>query len=259
MLYKDEILELFEKQYAKELIVDCFGTEAELYADDFKFTEAHIRKYHDSIIRNLEYIQGKTIVDLGSSTGLWPVLMYLNGAKSIICIEPRKQFSLGINNFSQRHNFPIQCINGFHTDIFTLNQKFDTVSMMGVDDIIVDIIPFLHNLRNVTDYILLKTANNDNLVGDNAIELKFEHNLYHRAGFSINQNNSDHPIGYESSLEEYTTELNKGKFLRFYYGKNFYKNLFDYLGYTILNDVSFYNENYTDTNYKCFTVKTNQF
>lgn len=253
MIYSDNALTVFKEKYAKDLILSVFGDEAELYANDFEFNESNINKYKDTILNNLDFIQNKTIIDIGSNTGLWAVLMYLNGANSVTCIEPRKQFSDGINIFAKKHNLPIECVNGFHSDVFSL-KTVDTIFMMGVDDLIVDVTSFLFSLRKQAENLILKTAHRDHEVEENSIKIRLDHNFYHRAGFSINQINNANPIGYETDINQIIKNKSQGRFLRHLYGKNFFETLFDYLDFEIVK----YKENRSnknDSKYKIYSVK----
>lgn len=256
MLYNDYALDTFCKKYAKDLILCCFGEDAIHYAEDFKLTEYHLKKYYNNISSNLNLIQSKSILEIGSNTGIWAVLMYLNGATSITCVEPRKQLADGINRFSQMHNLPIVAITGLHNCIFDLNQTFDTTIMMGVDDLIPDIINFLNNLSNISKFLILKTKDSDALVNDKSMTITIENNLHHRQGFNINttQDQLDN-LGYQTTIKDFVNNPKLGRFIRFLYGKNFYETVFDYLDCNIVN---FSNYHDTNDNFKIYSVKLNK-
>ncbi len=256
MLYNDYALDIFCKKYAKDLILCCFGEDAIHYAEDFKLTEYHLKKYYNNISSNLNLIQSKSILEIGSNTGIWAVLMYLNGATSITCVEPRKQLADGINRFSQIHNLPIVAITGLHNCIFDLNQTFDTTIMMGVDDLIPDIINFLNNLSNISKFLILKTKDSDALVNDKSMTITIENNLHHRQGFNINttQDQLDN-LGYQTTIKDFVINPKLGRFIRFLYGKNFYETVFDYLNCNIVNFSNYYD---TNDNFKIYSVKLNK-
>lgn len=255
MLYNDYALDTFCKKYAKDLVLCCFGEDAIHYAEDFKLTDYHLKKYYNNISSNLNLIQNKSILDIGSNTGIWAVLMCLNGATSVTCVEPRKQLANGINRFAQIHNLPIVAVNGLHNCIFDLNQTFDTTIMMGVDDLIPDIIIFLNNLRNISESLILKTKDSDAHVNDKSIKITIENNLHHRQGFNINttQDQLDN-LGYQTTIKDFVNNPTVGRFIRFLYGKNFYETVFDYLGYNI-TDCLTYND--TVDNFKIYSVRLN--
>lgn len=253
---KHEVLTTFKEKYAYDLILSTFGEEAEIYAENFDFTESMIEKYTDTISNNLDLIASKSIIDIGSNSGIWSVLMYLSGAANVICIEPREQFVNGINNFAKKHNLPITCIHGVHTDICNL-PTVDTIFMMGVDDIVVDIVPFLFSLRKKATHLVLKTANRDDEIEENTIKVRLDHNFYHRGGFSLNSQTPKSSIGYETDLDKFINNPKTGRYMRFLYGKQFFETVFDYLEYDIIR----YTENKNiknDTKYKIYSIKFNK-
>jgi hypothetical protein len=182
--------------------------------------------------------------------------MYLNGATSITCVEPRKQLADGINRFSQMHNLPIVAITGLHNCIFDLNQTFDTTIMMGVDDLIPDIINFLNNLSNISKFLILKTKDSDALVNDKSMTITIENNLHHRQGFNINTTQDQLVnLGYQTTIKDFVNNPKLGRFIRFLYGKNFYETVFDYLNCNIVNFSNYYD---TNDNFKIYSVKLNK-
>lgn len=256
MIYNNNALNLFKEKYAKDLIISVFGDEAEIYAEDFDFTDIMISKYTDTIFNNLDLITNKTIIDIGSNSGIWPVLMCLNGATNVICIEPRDQFVNGINNFAKKHNLPITCVHGVHTDICNL-PTVDTIFMMGVDDIIVDIVSFLFLLRTKSTHLVLKTVNRDEEIDENTIKVKLDHNFYHRGGFSLNAQKTKNSIGYETDIDKFINNPKTGRYMKFLYGKHFFETVFDYLEYDIIR----YTENkniINDHKYKIYSIKFNK-
>lgn len=237
MIYSDNTLTTFSQKYAKDLILCCYGDDAINYAEEFEFTDYHIKKYQNNIIDNINYIENKNILDIGSNTGLWAVLMYLNGAKNVTCIEPRQQFSDGINKFAKLHNLPITSHNALHNHVYNLNKNFDTTVMMGIDDLIPDIITFLGKLQNISNYLLLKTRNTDSSVDKNSIKIiTNQDNFGHRDGFHVNTDiNNCTGYGYQSNFEKFLNNDISGKFIKSQYGKNFYESIFEYFGYEILD------------------------
>lgn len=255
MIYNDPALNEFVEKYARDLVLCCYGDEAIYYAEEFEFNEYHITKYQNNILENIDLISNRNVLDIGSNTGIWPVLMYLNGATSVTCIEPRKQFVIGINKFAKLHNLPIQCIHGFHDCIFELEQTFDTTVMMGVDDLIPDIVKFMGQLKRVSDFLILKTKDSDDLTNKNTIKININnHNLDLRAGFQIDTDlNECEDPGYQTTIEKFITDPHCGAFIKFQYGSEFYDTLFAYLNYQILR---FYRRDTSDNIFfKFYAVK----
>jgi predicted RNA methylase len=256
MIYNDHALDTFYKNYAKDLILCCFGDEAENYAEDFKFTEFHFKKYYNNIISNKSTITNKHVLEIGSNTGIWAVLMLLNGATHVTCVEPRPQLYKGIVKFLKIHDLPITVINSTHECIFDLNQKFDTTIMMGVDDLIPDIITFVNKLQNISKYLILKTKDSDSTVDVRCSKIIVEHNLHHRAGIGINTNvNSLNTMGYQTTANEFVNNSTIGRFIRIHYGKEFYETVFDYLDYKIVNFFTYDND--VNDIFKVYLVKLN--
>lgn len=253
MTYNDHALDTFHQKYAKDLILCCLGDEASLYARDFKFTKLHLQKYQNNIVKNKSLLTGKKILDIGSSAGMWAVLMYLNGATKVTCIEPRKQLATGINQFAKLHNLPINAINSFHSSVFDLNEVFDTTFMLGVDDRIPDVVTFINDLRKISNFLVLRTQIYDGIVPDNAVEINIDHNLYWRGGFNINTDINDlDGLCYQTNANDWIDNPKQGRSLKWHFGKNFYEILFDYLDYKIIN-FSTYSEGLT-LHYKMYCV-----
>ena len=253
MTYNDYALDTFKEKYAKDLILYCLGDEASLYARDFKFAELHLQKYQNNILKNKSLLKGKKILDIGSNAGMWAVLMYLNGATKVTCIEPRKQLAMGINQFAKLHNLPITAINAFHSSVFDLNEVFDTTFMMGVDDKIPDVVTFINDLRKISNFLVLKTLNWDGIVPDNTVKINIEHNLYWRGGFNINTDINDlDGMCYQTNAIDWIDNPKQGRCLKWHFGKNFYETLFDYLDYKIINFSTYWED--PTLHYKTYSV-----
>jgi hypothetical protein len=127
---------------------------------------------------------------------------------------------------------------------------------MGVDDLIPDIITFVNKLRNISEYLILKTKDSDSTVDVRCSKINIEHNLYHRAGFNINTNiNSLNNMGYQTTINKFLTNQNYGRFLRIHYGKEFYETVFEYLNYKIVNFFTYDND--VNDVFKIYLVKLN--
>jgi predicted nicotinamide N-methyase len=83
MLHNDKHLNTFYEKYEKDLRTCCFDDRESPYGNQFKSIKITLQKYQANIIQNQELIKGKTILDIGSATGMWAVLMVLNGATKV--------------------------------------------------------------------------------------------------------------------------------------------------------------------------------
>ena len=227
----DNVLEEFVDSYSKDLILACFGDEAELYAEDFKITESFYRKYSTTLLENIDIIRNKTIVDVGSSTGVWSVLMCMLGAKSVVSIEPRAKFSNGLKKFTNKHNFPITCVTDFHTA--TSDYIVDTVVMMQIADLIPDIVTFLAKLKSNTDKILLNTELHSHVPNDQ-IEVVLRPNVSLRHGFNFSELDTvDSVTGNQTDIFKAIEDPDNGLYLMYNYGANYFQTIARYLGYTV--------------------------
>lgn len=230
----DNVLKEFVDSYSKDLILACFGDEAELYAEDFKITEFFYRKYSATLLENVDIIRNKTIVDVGSSTGVWSVLMCMLGAESVVSIEPRAKFSNGLKKFTDKHNFPITCVTDFHTA--TYDYIVDTVVVSQVADLIPEINTFLKNLKSNTDKLLLNTELFSH-VPDDSVEVLLAHNILPRHGFNLSELDTvDSVTGAQTDIFKAIEDPDEGLFIRYNYGANYFKTIARYLGYTVEKD-----------------------
>jgi len=220
----------FEERYARDLILECFGTEAELYAEDYRITENFYNKYVNRIVNELDIIQGKHVVDVGSNTGVWSILMKMNGAASVTSIEPRRQYSDALQRVSDKHNLEINSVNGFHTEIFNLNQSIDTVVLGGVCDLIPDIVGYLRDLD--CKYINLCVGAIEDLA-DDCIRVELNHNLYHRGGFAI-QDALLNDVGMQTNAYHAVVNPKLGQFLQYRFGEKYFATIAEYLNYNVL-------------------------
>jgi len=227
------VLTEFGNLYSKDLVLDCFGKEAELYAEDFKITESFYEKYTDTLVKNQDLISNKTIIDVGCGTGVWSIIMCMLGAKNVISIEPRGKFYNGLKSFLSKHEFPIIPVQGFHNASF--EYVADTIILMGVTDIIPDVVTFMSKLSVHADYAIIKNSVYD--IPDDHTLTKLNHNLYHRAGFNFNQLKKIDPVsGYQTNIFDYVDEPNQGLHLQYCFGKNYFETLAKYLDYTVLKN-----------------------
>lgn len=225
----NSILTEFRDRYAQDLIIECFGEESELYAQDFKITESLYLKYEDLILKNLDIIQNKHIVDVGSGTGIWGILMLMHGAASVTCVEPRQQFSNGLERVIQKHKLNMNSICDFHT--YALQNEYDTAMLAGVCDLIPDIIQYLDNLGKSCQYIFIKNGVHN--VEPDSAKLEIHHNMHHRAGFNFKQPVND-LLGMQTNIVDAIDKPNVGQYTQYRFGTNYISNIAQYLQYDIV-------------------------
>jgi hypothetical protein len=234
----NKVLTEFAEKYSHDLIIECFGPEASLYAEDFKITESFYKRYKTMILDNLDIIEGKDIVDIGSATGVWGILMLMSGAKSVTCIEPRKKYSHGLGRFAKKHNMAITAIEGFHTAVFDLDKKYDTVTMMGIIDLIPDTATYLSRLDSVCNHVMITHPEFED-VNTDGLRIKLHYNLDHRAGFNFKQLSSiTGDLGYQTDIFSMCEEgsKNKGQYVCYQHGATFFKILAESMGYKVLRN-----------------------
>lgn len=234
----NKVLTEFAEKYSHDLIIECFGPEASLYAEDFKITESFYKRYKTIILDNLDIIEGKDIVDIGSATGVWGILMLMSGAKSVTCIEPRKKYSHGLGRFAKKHNMAITAIEGFHTAVFDLDKKYDTVIMMGLIDKISDTATYLSRLDSVCNHVMITHQEYED-VNTDGLSIHPDHNLDQRAGFNFKQLSSiTGDLGYQTDIFSMIEEgnKNKGQYVYYNYGATFFKILAESMGYKVLRN-----------------------
>ena len=150
----DKVLDIFQKNYAPDLIDCIWGHDAQLYAEDFFVTDRMYNKYNNHILKNLQHIQGKNIVSIGSHTGWLEVLALLSGANSVVCIEPRKKFTDGIQKFAKNNSLSISAICNFHNHLFDIGKKFDTVVAFNSIGHSLDWMTYVGKLHTVANHLV---------------------------------------------------------------------------------------------------------
>jgi len=234
----NEVLTEFAEKYSHDLILECFGPEAKLYAEDFYITESFYKKYKTTILDNIDIIAGKDIVDIGSGTGVWGILMMMSGAKSVTCIEPRKKYSQGLSRFAKKHNMAITAIEGFHDAVFDLDKKYDTAIMMGFIDLIPDPVAYLSRLDSVCDYVMITHRVWENVDTD-GLRIRVSYNLGGNHGFNFKQLSSiTGDSGDQTDIHSIISERSKKKGKYFYYtfGATFFEILAKNMGYKVLRN-----------------------
>lgn len=225
----NSILTEFEQTYAQDLIVECFGSEAQLYAEDYRITEFLAVRYNRLVRDNLDFIRGKRIADVGSGTGVYSILMCLHGADHVTAIEPRRQLTQGLHRVVDKHRLPIRAVADFHTA--ALAEPVDTVILSGVLDLIPDTIEYLRQLGTVAEYIIIK--NGVSGVDPDSAKIQLGYNIHHRAGFNLDQTIDD-GLGLQTTVHNIESSPGCGQFIQYKFGANYLTKIAEYLQYEIV-------------------------
>ena len=228
----------FAEKYSHDLILECFGPEAKLYAEDFYITESFYKKYKTTILDNIDIIAGKDIVDIGSGTGVWAVLMLMSGAKSVTCIEPRKKYAHGLARFAKKHNMAITVIEGFHDAVFDLDKKYDTAIMMGFINLIPEPVAYLSRLDSVCDHVMITHRVWEDVHTD-GLRIRLSYNLGGNHGFNFKQLSSiTGDRGDQTDVHSRVIGKNKkkGQYFHYTFGATFFEILAENMGYKVLKN-----------------------
>lgn len=142
---KEKLLEKFysvvDKDLLKDFILTVYGPESRLLAENYQVSDEILFKYEHCFCKNLELVEGKTIIDLGCGHGLWMLIALLHGAKKVVGLEPRGMFVDGFNKFCRKYNLNGQMFSGTDIDIEskTKNLGADTIFLFSVVDVVFDI------------------------------------------------------------------------------------------------------------------------
>lgn len=234
----NEVLTEFAKKYSHDLIIECFGPEASLYAEDFKITDSFYKKYKTTILDNIDIIAGKDIIDIGSGTGVWGVLMLMSGAKSVTCIEPRRKYSHGLASVAKKHNLAITSIEGFHDCVFDLGKKYDTAVMMGFIDQIPDPVAYMSRLDVLCNHVIITHREFED-VDPNGVRLRSAYNMGGNHGFNFKELSSiTGDVGDQTDVHSMIDHgnQNKGKYICYTFGSKFFETVAENMGYKVLRN-----------------------
>lgn len=260
MDYGLEILEEFSSLYAYDLTVAIFGSEAELYAEDFTVEQSLVDRYNLTIAPYTEFIKDKHILDIGCGTGMWAVLMLMAGAKSVTCIEPKRFMADGINVFAQKHKLNLVCHCATHLDLLERDEVYDTVFVIDAGCNLYNFAPhYIGQLRNLTNHLIIVDKHIDPVYGE--LYVKRIKSFDHRSGISF--------LPWETVFDAPQTDLDdsdpdndsrQGRALYMYMSPEYYKHAFWVLDYKVVD----FRENTTAINQSAllgmfvFVVKTTQ-
>ena len=209
-----------EKLY--DLLKRSYGSQIKTFIETFKPNDRHEWLYNNGILKNLDIIKNKNILDLGSHNGFWTYLRYLNGAKKIIGLEPTKKSVNAVNSFAIDNNLPIKIIQGTHKDIS--NYKVDTIICGSVCEFITDFIGFINSAKKVANYFILQNS----IIRDEPIIVR---GTYKASALRFtNEDRIMDTSGYDDEIaQEYPLEnyQNKEKFLQCHYTESFFDLVFD--------------------------------
>lgn len=236
----NSILTEFDRTYAKDLIIECFGNEAELYAQDYRTTESFYTKYQHLIENNLQYIKDKKIIDVGSGTGVWGLLMQMNGAEHVTCVEPRRQLANGLANIINKHSLPMTSIADFHNE--AIAKRVDTIILSGVLDLIPDHILYMKRLGKVCEYIIIKNGIYD--IDPYSAQININHNIHHRAGFNFDSKNIPDGLGLQTNIHDIGPKPSQGQYVQYKFGSEYLKTIAKYLNYYIKKQITVDNQQY---------------
>jgi len=222
----NNILSNFENNYAYDLILECFGQESQLYAEDFKITESLYQKYLNIIEKNIDIIKDKTVVDIGAGTGVWSILMLMAGAKCVASIEPRQQLSNGLKRFVEKHKLNIECVTDFHTSV---SGVYDTAILSGILGLIPERIEYLEQLGKQVQYIFIRNAVYE--IPKDCVEVKLRHNHNYMQGYNPHDKVLN-DLGYQTSAK-LMNNINIGQYLKHKFGTNYFNTVSNYLGYSV--------------------------
>jgi len=230
----DSILKKFEENYAHDLIIAIYGDDSKLYAEDFFVTDRMLHKYHNHIVRNLSHIKGKNILSIGSHTGWLEVLALLNGAESVTCIEPRKKFAEGLKKFTDQHQLKISTICDYHTAVFEIGKKFDTIFAFNSIGMSYDWITYFGRLKTIANKLIFVKGLSNELPEDTC-KIVRKHNNHHWGGLNIYSTKPQYQNEYntETTIDDYISDTRKNS-VNFLIGKGFIENLCLSFGYKIL-------------------------
>ncbi|HMB32172.1 MAG TPA: class I SAM-dependent methyltransferase, partial [Desulfohalobiaceae bacterium] len=125
-------------------IIQNFGQQWNLYPDNNGFYGSiDALKNIVSPLLNFEDIQEKEILDVGSGTGRYTLMLHQAGACQIVAIEPSSAFNVLKNN--TKHLGNVYCYQSDAEDIYQ-KHAFDMVFCIGVLQFITDPIPALKSM-----------------------------------------------------------------------------------------------------------------
>lgn len=233
----DCLLKKFETLYAKKLIINQLGDEAEYYAENFIVTDFFKNKCYDLVGKNIDVIKNADVLDIGSNIGHWSTLLNLSGAKSVTSIEPRKQYVEGLNNFAKQEDLNINAVHGIHSDCFALGKKFDVVVLSALLPVIPDIFDFFNRLRSITDYVIILHHHTIRDVPDDVCKIEKFYNLSHRTAVDLRTKSYlENDNGNQYSKENFDkVDDAEGTVLVWYYGIQYIKTILEYLNYEIIS------------------------
>lgn len=236
MYNNDVILKKFKDNYAKDLILCQMGQDAVCYAEDFVITDFFYNKYKRVVLDNKKILEGKTVLDVGANMGHWGLLSLLNGAKSVTCVEPRGQYVNGLNKFSKMHGLDITSVQGIHSDIFELGEKFDVVMLGVITECIPDVYGFLQQLKAITKHvIILHTSLRDLPPG--LCKMEKSYNLTHRTAVDPRSKGYlNNETGNQFDTKDWSSDdtSKEGVCFRWYYGIDHMTEIFKHFNYKVL-------------------------
>ena len=231
----DKALEKFEDHYAKKLILEHLGDDAEHLAEQFRVNNFFKRKYQSIVLDNKSLFEDAHVLDVGSNMGHWATLYHLNGARSVTCVEPRLNLVEGLNRFAVAEDLPIKAIQGIHSDCPALGEKFQVVMLSNITSYMPDVFDFFSRLRAITDHVIIGHHITMNTLHDDACTMDTGYNLSHRNAVDLRDRSYlDRPDGVQYDWNRIGDPHAEGRTCFWYYGIGFMRKLLDYLGYDVV-------------------------
>lgn len=231
----DQALDRFQSHYAKRLILDQLGDEAEHMAEDFRVTDFFRNKYQSLIVDNREIIRGSHVLDVGSNLGQWATLCCLNGARAVTCLEPRRKYVDGLNRFAGAQGLPMVAVQGIHRDCASMGQRFDVVLLSAMVSQMPDVWDFFRELRGITEHVIIGHHITVNTLPDDACRIEPQHNLSHRNAVDLRDDGYlEDPEGVQYDWNSVSDPMARGRTFHWYYGVDFLKTVVRHLGYEVL-------------------------
>jgi hypothetical protein len=233
----DKVLKKFKDTYAKDLILSQMGEDAVYYADDFVVTDFFYEKYKRLVSDNKKLLAGKTLLDVGANMGHWGLLSLMDGATSVTCLEPRRQYVDGLNTFSKKHGLDISAVQGIHSDIFGWNKNFDVVMLSSIVTSIPDIFDFLKKLKGITKHVIIRHVSLRDVPTD-MCKMEKTYNFTHRSSVDLRSDGYlNNKTGNQYDIKNSTIDpgqVDDGTSYWWFYGIDYLVELFNYFGYKIL-------------------------
>jgi SAM-dependent methyltransferase len=213
---------------------------------DYYLTSDEVEvKVQNHVLKNTQKFSKGTVVDIGSNNGFWLLQFFLHGAKKVIGIEPRKVLVDAFNQFAQEHSIPCEMIQGFHPTLFNIEEQIDCVSMMSVDEEILDFDEYIYKIGCIYPNVVLLLQT---MLIDTEIPAPFPTSDQHHVApvkrfkgviYKFEENNNNHRDGFDyrlpltDGLGLQGEEGLEASYIHSVYSKDYMEYILDRQGYQI--------------------------